>query len=46
MERYRNSPVMHRTVPDPYKPVIFKDLSVESPEVIEPPPVDSGLVGV
>lgn len=25
VERYRNSPVMHDTVPDTYKPVIFKD---------------------
>lgn len=25
VERYRNSPVMHRSVPDQYKPVIFKD---------------------
>lgn len=25
VERYRNSPVMHRAVPDIYKPVIFKD---------------------
>eukprot|EP00425_Heterocapsa_triquetra_P002770 CAMPEP_0195052972 /NCGR_PEP_ID=MMETSP0448-20130528/2256_1 /TAXON_ID=66468 /ORGANISM="Heterocapsa triquestra, Strain CCMP 448" /LENGTH=522 /DNA_ID=CAMNT_0040082209 /DNA_START=83 /DNA_END=1651 /DNA_ORIENTATION=- len=25
MERYRNSPVMHSTVPEHYKPVIFKD---------------------
>ncbi|CAE7362908.1 mei2, partial [Symbiodinium pilosum] len=25
VERYRNSPVMHRAVPDLYKPVIFKD---------------------
>ena len=25
VERYRNSPVMHRSVPDEYKPVIFKD---------------------
>ncbi|CAE7487271.1 ML4 [Symbiodinium pilosum] len=23
--RYRNSPVMHRSVPDEFKPVIFKD---------------------
>ncbi|CAE7437019.1 ML5 [Symbiodinium natans] len=25
VERYRNSPVMHRSVPDEYKPVIFKN---------------------
>jgi len=25
VDRYRNSPVMHRSVPDHYKPVIFKD---------------------
>ena len=25
VERYRNSPVMHKSVPDAYKPVIFKD---------------------
>ncbi|CAK9112131.1 Protein MEI2-like 4 (AML4) (MEI2-like protein 4) [Durusdinium trenchii] len=25
VERYRNSPVMHKSVPDTYKPVIFKD---------------------
>ncbi|CAE6970087.1 ML4 [Symbiodinium sp. CCMP2592] len=25
VERFRNSPVMHRSVPDQYKPVIFKD---------------------
>lgn len=25
MERYRNSPVMHRSVPDAYKPIIFQD---------------------
>jgi len=25
VERYRNSPVMHKQVPDPYKPVIFKN---------------------
>jgi len=25
VERYRNSPVMHRSVPDAYKPIIFQD---------------------
>ena len=25
VDRYRNSPVMHKNVPDEYKPVIFKD---------------------
>lgn len=25
VERYRNSPVMHKSVPDHYKPVIFKN---------------------
>ncbi|CAJ1439291.1 unnamed protein product [Effrenium voratum] len=25
IDRYRNSPVMHKSVPDEYKPVIFKD---------------------
>ena len=25
MERYRNSAVMHKKVPDEYKPVIFED---------------------
>ena len=25
VDRYRNSPVMHRDVPDEYKPVIFKN---------------------
>ena len=25
VERYRNSPVMHRSVPDEYEPVIFKN---------------------
>jgi len=25
IERYRNSPVMHESVPDTYKPVVFKD---------------------
>uniref|UniRef100_A0A7S2DTM2 Mei2-like C-terminal RNA recognition motif domain-containing protein n=1 Tax=Alexandrium andersonii TaxID=327968 RepID=A0A7S2DTM2_9DINO len=25
IERYRNSPVMHKSVPDEYKPVVFRD---------------------
>ena len=25
VQRYRNSPVMHKSVPEKYKPVIFKD---------------------
>ena len=25
VERYKNSPVMHKSVPDEYKPVIFAD---------------------
>ena len=25
VDRYRNSPVMHRSVPDEYKPMIFKE---------------------
>ena len=25
VERYKNSPVMHKSVPDEYKPAIFKD---------------------
>jgi len=25
LERYRNSPVMHKSIPDEYKPVLFKD---------------------
>jgi len=34
VERYRNSPVMHASVPDEYKPVVFHD----GVRVVFPPP--------
>jgi len=42
VERYRNSPVMHRSVPDEYRPVVFTD-GVRQPfpcptRKIKPPP--------
>lgn len=38
MERYRNSPVMHESVPDEYKPVILQNgLRVNFPEPSKAP---------
>lgn len=45
VERYRNSPVMHKSVPDEYKPLVFKD-GVRQPfpcptRKVKPPPSKS-----
>jgi hypothetical protein len=42
VDRYRNSPVMHKVVPDSYKPVLFKDgMRIPLPpptKALRPPP--------